>query len=245
MLANNEIGSIQPIKKLAQIAHQFGAYFHTDAVQGVGHLKIDVKELDVDLLTMSAHKFYGPKGIGALYVKKGVKIEKLIHGGHQELGMRAGTSNVPLAVGMAHALKNTYEKINQTELRCLYLRDRFERNVLSKLENLRINGAQCRLSSISSITIEGLNNTLLLANLDMRGIYCSAGSACSSGSIEPSHVLKAIGLTNESCLSTLRFSFGKSLTEEDVDYAADVFVEVVNELRSSNAIKYIDTSENI
>jgi cysteine desulfurase len=232
MSVNNEVGAIQNIKELALVARERGVYFHTDAVQALGYENINVGETGVDLLSLSAHKFFGPKGIGILYVKKSVCIEKLIHGGHQERSMRGGTSNVPLAVGMAcamdSALKNASENPNKTRM----IRDYFEELITSQIPEIKINCRESRVAHNSSVTFRGVEASVLLFRLDMEGVFASAGSACSSGSVEPSHVLKAIGLTDEEAKSTLRFSFSHKTTKEEVVLAVEKIKTCILSLRN-------------
>lgn len=226
MLANNEIGTIEPIKEISNICHQNGVIFHTDAVQAIGNIKLDIKELGIDSLSLSSHKFYGPKGIGALYVRSGIKFKPLIDGGHQERQMRAGTENVPSIVGMGKALELVYSNLNGKNKYIKGLRDYFEENI-KKLPNVIINGdLNNRLPSISNITIKGVDSNTLVIGLDMRGIAISNGSACQSGSALPSHVLKAIGMSDDYLKSTVRISFGKYNTKEEVDYLIKSLKEV-------------------
>lgn len=232
MLVNNEIGAIQPICNLARIAKENGVYFHSDAVQGVGYESIDVNVLGVDLMSLSAHKFFGPKGVGILYVRKGTKIDKLIHGGHQELAMRGGTTNTPLIVGTACALKKAIEDIEVANEKVNAMRNRFEKRVLTEIPNTYANGDNKRVAHNCSITFCGIEASVLLFRLDMEGVFASAGSACSSGSIEPSHVLKAIGLSDADAKSTLRFSFSSLTTDDEVDKAVDVIKKCVQSIRN-------------
>jgi cysteine desulfurase len=232
MLVNNEIGAIQPICNLARIAKENGVYFHSDAVQGVGYESIDVNVLGVDLMSLSAHKFFGPKGVGILYVRKGTKIDKLIHGGHQELAMRGGTTNTHLIVGTACALKKAIEDIEVANEKVNAMRNRFEKRILTEIPNTYANGDNKRVAHNCSITFCGIEASVLLFRLDMEGVFASAGSACSSGSIEPSHVLKAIGLSDADAKSTLRFSFSSLTTDDEVDKAVDVIKKCVQSIRN-------------
>lgn len=232
MYANNEIGTIQDIKKIGKIARENGIYFHTDAVQAVGILDIDVEKQNIDSLSLSAHKFYGPKGIGVLYVKKDIKFEKFIDGGHQERNKRAGTENVANVVGLAKALEIAIESLQAHKNKISSLRDYFESNLKSKIENATINGdIENRLPGNSNISFLGVNGQDLLLNLDMLGICVSSGSACTSGSIDPSHVLTAIGLDEEKAKSSIRISIGKYNTKEDIDYLIKNLVEIIKRQR--------------
>lgn len=232
MYANNEIGTIQDIEKIGKIARENGIYFHTDAVQAVGILDIDVEKQNIDSLSLSAHKFYGPKGIGVLYVKKDIKFEKFIDGGHQERNKRAGTENVANIVGLAKALEIATESLQAHKNKISSLRDYFESNLKSKIENVTINGdIENRLPGNSNISFLGVNGQDLLLNLDMLGICVSSGSACTSGSIDPSHVLTAIGLDEEKAKSSIRISIGKYNTKEDIDYLIKNLVEIIKRQR--------------
>jgi len=236
MLANNEIGTIQPIHALAEIAHAHGAVFHTDAVQAVGHIPVDVKQLGVDLLSLSGHKFHGPRGIGALYIKKGTPILPFIHGGGQEKNRRSGTENVAGAVGMAAALMERTETMQEDMLRLTALRDRLIDGLL-KLPKSRLTGPRKeRLPSLASLVFECIEGESILLQMDARGICCSSGSACSSTSLEPSHVLLAIGLPHEIAHGSVRLSLGEDATEADVDAIIENLTQVVNNLRAMSPI---------
>jgi len=233
MYANNEIGTIQDIEKIGKIARENGIYFHTDAVQAVGILDIDVEKQNIDSLSLSAHKFYGPKGIGVLYVKKNIKFEKFIDGGHQERNKRAGTENVANIVGLAKALEIATESLQEHKNKISSLRDYFESNLKSKIENVTINGdIENRLPGNSNILFLGVNGQDLLLNLDMLGICVSSGSACTSGSIDPSHVLTAIGLDEEKAKSSIRISIGRYNTKEEIDFLVKSLIEIVNRQRN-------------
>ena len=216
MFANNEIGSIQPIKSLCQIAHDNGALFHTDAVQAVGHVPIDVKELNVDMLSASAHKFNGPKGVGFLYIRKGVKIFPLIDGGKQELGFRAGTENIACIVGMAEALKNNCNSLEQNQIHIKQL----ENILLDSLDKSKIayvkNGGKNTLPGLVSLSFEGKNGEMILHRMDLMGICISTGSACDSENTKISHVLRAINLDEDLAKGTIRISLGKHNTKNEV-----------------------------
>ena len=232
MFANNEIGTIQPIKEIGKIAGENNIYFHTDAVQAIGSVKVDVEKLGITMLSMSGHKFYGPKGIGALYIKDGTRIESLVHGGGQENGKRAGTENVPAIVGMGKAIDIAYQSLDKSNEKVLYLRERFIEGIMAKIPNVRLNGHRVsRLPGNVSFSFLGVEGGTLIELLNMKGIYASSGSACSSRNVNPSHVLTAIGLKDEELKGTLRFSIGLENTEEDIDYAIDVLVREVEKLR--------------
>ena len=232
MFANNEVGTIQPIKKIGEIARRHGVYFHTDAVQAVGKIPIDVKELGIDLLSLSAHKFYGPKGVGALYVRKGVKISSFIQGGEQEKGRRGGTENVAGIVGLGKAAEIAQEEMVEEEKRVRALRDELERRLLERIPEVVLNGhPQNRLYNTLSICVKYVEGESMLINLDREGICASSGSACTSGSLEPSHVLLAMGVPPEVAHGSLRFSLGKFNKEEDVERVSEVLPSIVEELR--------------
>ena len=233
MFANNEIGTIQPIEEIGKIAKENNIYFHTDAVQAIGNLKINVQELNIDSLSLSGHKFYGPKGIGVLYVKSGVNFEKYISGGHQERNKRAGTENVAGIVGLGKAIELAYSNLNEHNAKIKELRDYYVEKVKEKIPNIRINGdMEHRLSGNSNISFEHIQGESLLLNLDLKGICASSGSACASGSLNPSHVLLSIGLSKEIAKASLRISIGKDNTKEEVDYLVESLVEIVNRLRT-------------
>ncbi len=233
MMANNEIGTIEPIKELAEVTHEKNVLFHTDAVQAVGKIPVNVKELGVDLLSLSAHKFYGPKGVGALYIRRGVKIHPLIHGGGQERGRRAGTENVAGIVGAGKAAEIAMEEMEEEERKIRPLRDRLERELVKRIPEVIVNGhPEKRLYNTLNICVKYIEGEGMLALLDFYGISASSGSACTSGSLEPSHVLLAIGLPHEIAHGSLRFSFGKYNTDEDVDKVIEVLPGIVERLRA-------------
>lgn len=232
MFANNEIGTIQPIGEIGSIAKKHNIYFHTDAVQAVGNVRINVEELNIDLLSMSAHKFYGPKGMGALYVKTGVNFEKIQDGGHQERNMRAGTENVAGIVGLGKAIELAYKNFDEYNEKLTSLRDYYISQVEEKIPNVKLNGHKTRrLPGNANISFIGVDGEALLLNLDLKGICASSGSACTSGSLDPSHVLVAIGLSSEIAQGTLRVTFGDENTKEDVDYLVLSLAEIVEKLR--------------
>lgn len=236
MLANNEIGTIQPIKELAAVAHAHKVIFHTDAVQAVGHIPVDVKELGVDLLSLSGHKFHGPRGIGVLYIRKGTPALPLIHGGGQEKNRRSGTENVAGAVGMAAALKEQAAHMEEDGKRLSALRDRLMEGLLKLPRSRRTGPVEGRLPSIASVVFECIEGESILLQLDARGICASSGSACSSTSLEPSHVLLAIGLPHEVAHGSVRLSLGEDTTQEDVDNIVENLTQVVNNLRAMSPI---------
>lgn len=236
MYANNEIGTIQPISELAKICHDKGVIFHTDAVQAVGHVAIDVKAQDIDMLSLSAHKFHGPKGIGALYVRKGLRFPNLIEGGAQERGRRAGTENVPAMVGLGVAIEEALKDLDKKNAYVTSLRDKLIDGIL-KIPATRLNGDRTnRLPGNVNISIEGIEGESMLLLLDMNGICASSGSACTSGSLDPSHVLLSIGLPHEIAHGSLRLSIGDGNTEEDVDYILSVLPGIVERLRSMSPV---------
>jgi cysteine desulfurase len=232
MFANNEIGTIEPIKEIGEIAKENNIFFHTDAVQAIGNVKIDVKELNIDSLSLSAHKFYGPKGIGALYIKKEIKFDKFIKGGHQERNKRAGTENVAGIVGLGKAIELAYQDLEKHNQQIKILRDYYIEQVKEKIPDIKINGdMKKRLPGNSNISFKSIEGESLLLNLDLKGICASSGSACTSGSLDPSHVLLALGLSNEMARSSLRISIGKNNNKEEVDYLIQNLVEIVSRLR--------------
>ncbi len=233
MYANNEVGTLQPIREIGSIARDNGIYLHTDAVQAAGHIPIDVNNDMVDLLSMSAHKFNGPKGVGALYIREGVDIHPLIHGGAQERNRRAGTENVPGIVGMGRAIETAAERSCEENARITHMRDVMTDKIFSSITDVRLNGhPDKRLPGIINIEIDGVSGDTLLMNLDMAGIYVSSGSACTSGSPEPSHVLLAMGKTEEEARSSVRISIGRYNTEEEIGIAVLELAQIVSRLRN-------------
>lgn len=232
MFANNEIGTIQPVKEIGELAKKHGVLFHTDAVQAVGSLPIDVKEMNIDLLSMSAHKLYGPKGVGALYIRQGTKIDPLIAGGAQEKNKRAGTENTPGIVGLGKAIELAYEHLKENTDYLISLRERLIKGVQERIPYVRLNGhPEKRLPGNTNFCFQFIEGEALLLSLDMVGIAGSSGSACTSGSLDPSHVLLAIGLPHEIAHGSLRLSLGTGNTEEEVDYAVEKLVGIVDRLR--------------
>ncbi len=237
MYANNEIGTIEPIKEIVRISKENGIYFHTDAVQAIGSLPINVDDLGVDLLSMSAHKFYGPKGVGALYIRRGTKIVRFIHGGEQERKRRASTENVPGIVGLGKAIEIAHEKLQESSEKARKLRDRLIQGLFDRIENINLNGHPTkRLPNNVNVCIEKVEGESMLLNLDAKGICASTGSACQSSSLEPSHVLMAIGISPEVAHGSLRFTVGRATTDEDVDYVLEVLPQVVERLRAMSAL---------
>lgn len=232
MLANNEIGTVLPISELAAVAHQHGAYFHTDAVQAAGQLELDVQKLGVDLMSLSGHKFYGPKGIGVLYVREGTPIITTLTGGGQERGLRSGTPNVPLIVGLARALEIAYAEREQWVSHFRALRDRLIRGVLERVPDVHLTGSrEQRLPALASFVFRGVDANLLLMQLDMRGVAASSGSACKVGNAAPSVILQALGYDNEWTSGGLRLSVGRQNTIQDVDYVLGVLPDAVTRVR--------------
>ena len=233
MYANNEIGTIQPIEKIARIAKLNNVYFHTDAVQAIGNVKINVKELGIDLLSMSAHKFYGPKGVGALYVKEGIDFERIQDGGHQEKGKRSGTENVAGIVGLSEAIKLSYKDFEYNNKKILALRNYFISKLKQSDSNVKINGdLERRIPGNINVSFLNQDGQQLLLGLDEYGICASAGSACSTGSSKPSHVLTSIGLTKEEIIGTLRFRLGKENTTQDIDYTIKILEKLLKTSQS-------------
>lgn len=227
MFANNEIGTIQNIMEISKIAKENNIIFHTDAVQAVGNIKIDVQKLGVDSLSMSAHKFYGPKGVGALYVRKDINIERIQDGGHQEKGMRSGTENVAGIVGLAEALKMAYKELDENNKKILENRNYFIEKIKENFKETTINGnLEHRLPGNINVIFKGKDSLEILLKLDEYGICASSGSACSTGEDKPSHVLTAIGLSPEEAFSTIRFSLGKENIKEDIDYTISILSKI-------------------
>lgn len=237
MFANNEIGTIEPIKEIGKIAKEKGIIFHSDCVQAIGNIKVDVEEMNLDSIAMSSHKFYGPKGIGALYIRKGVRFQKLINGGHQEKNKRAGTENVAAIVGMGKAIEMAINTLDNHIKSVEALRDYYEQEIEKRIPYIKINGKGAnRLPGTSNISFRFIEGEGLLLNLDIKGICASSGSACTSGSLDPSHVLLAIGLPHEIAHGSLRISIGKYNTKEEIDYLIDNLVEIVGRLRDMSPL---------
>lgn len=237
MLVNNEIGTIEPIKEIVKLCKEKGVLVHTDAVQAMSSLAVNVKELGVDLMSFSSHKFNGPKGLGALYVRNGLKMGKLIVGGHQERTRRGGTTNVPAVVGMAEALRLTRETLEEDNKKVRKLRDYFISRVESEIKDAYLNGdRENRVVSNANFSFKYIEGESILFMLDLNGICVSSGSACSSGSLDPSHVLLAIGVPIEVAHGSIRFSFGKENTKEQVDYVVEKLKEIIKNLRAMSPL---------
>ena len=232
MFANNEVGTIMPVEKIGAVCREKGVFFHTDAVQAVGHVPIDVQKMNIDMLSLSAHKFNGPKGVGALYVRKGIVIPSLLTGGAQERKRRAGTENVPGIVGLGKAIELACENIEEKAKRLTVLRDKLIDGILEKIPDVKLNGHRTeRLPGNVNVSIRYIEGESILLMLDINGIAASSGSACTSGSLDPSHVLLAMGLPHEIAHGSLRLTLGADTTEEDVDYVLDVLPGIVEKLR--------------
>src|SRR5579859_3123003 len=233
MHANNELGSIQPLTQIGKFAAQRDIYLHTDAVQSAGKLPLDVKTLGVDLLSISAHKLYGPKGIGALYIRGGTRLQQLLYGGHHQRGFRPGTENVPAIVGLGQAAEIARKSLAQDAARVAALRDRLEQGLLSQIPQAKANGAKApRTPNTTNILFPGIEGEALVIALDLKGLACSTGAACSSGAVEPSHVLTAIGLQPEQARSSLRFSLGRHTSPTEIDLALEIVPAAVQHLRN-------------
>jgi cysteine desulfurase len=233
MHANNELGTIQPLEEIGRVANEHDITFHTDAVQAVGKIPVDVEKMRVDLLSLSAHKLYGPKGVGAIYVRKGTRLAPLLFGGHHERDRRPGTENTPGIVGLGKAAEIARLQLEDDAQRIAKLRDRLEEFVLVKVPLTTRNGdAEHRLPNTSNVRFDHVEGEGFVISLDLKGVACSTGAACSSGSVEPSHVLSAIGLSNAQARGSIRFSLGRMTTGEDIDYALEVLPAVVERLRA-------------
>lgn len=237
MFANNEIGTVQPIKEIGEVAKKHNIMFHTDAVQAIGHIPVDVKEMNIDLLSLSGHKLYGPKGIGALYVRKGVKLRAFIHGGAQERRRRGGTENVPAIVGLGKAIEVAMANMEEENKKLTELRDYLIERISEDIPYCKLNGHPTeRLPGNVNFSFHFIEGEALLISLDMYGIFCSSGSACTSGSLDPSHVLLAIGLPHEIAHGSLRVSLGKHNTKEDADYLLEKLPLVLQRLRDMSPL---------
>jgi cysteine desulfurase len=237
MHANNEVGTIESVEEIGEIAHEAGIYLHSDAVQTVGHTPVNVDKLKVDLLSISAHKLYGPKGVGALYVRKGTKLVSLIQGGEQEKRRRAGTENVPAIVGLGKAVELARQEMNKEIDRLAVLRDKLIKGIMERIDHIRLNGhPKQRLPNNVNVSVDFVEGESMLLNLDLEGICASTGSACSSASLEPSHVLLALGLSPEQAHGSLRFTLGRDNTEADVERVLEVLPGIVAKLRAMSPL---------
>ena len=237
MAANNEIGTIEPIREIGKVAHEAGVLFHTDAVQATGHVPVDVVKMNIDLMAISAHKFHGPKGVGALYIRKGVRIPSLIIGGGQEKKRRAGTENVPGIVGLATALKLANEHMAENAVRVGALRDKLLKGIAERIPDVKLNGHPTnRLPNNVNYSIRYIEGESILLMLDINGIAASSGSACTSGSLDPSHVLLAMGLPHEIAHGSLRLTLSEFTTEEEIDYVLDLLPQIVQRLRDMSPL---------
>lgn len=232
MHANNELGTIEPIAEIGRIAAQADVYFHSDAVQSAGKISVDVKALGVDLLSLSGHKLYAPKGVGGLYIRNGTRLQQLLYGGHHQRGARPGTENVAGIVGLGAAAKMARKSLAEDAMRVSGLRDRLEREILARVPDARVNAAGApRTPNTTNIIFPGVEGEALLISFDLKGLACSTGAACSSGAVEPSHVLTAIGLSPEDARASLRFSLGRHTAEAEIDFALHVIPAAVAQLR--------------
>ena len=235
--ANNEMGTIEPVEEISRIVHQHGAVFHTDAVQTVGKIPINIKTMEIDMLSLSGHKFYGPKGIGALICQKGIRFDPLSHGGHHERNKRAGTENVPGVVGLGKACELAMAEMAEDETRIKKLRDRLWNGVNQKVSDLKLNGhPEKRLANTLNFSVRYVEGESLLLSLDMNGICASSGSACTSANLKPSHVLLAMGIPHEIAHGSLRFSLGRFTKDEEIEQVIDVFPGIVEKLRSMSPL---------
>ncbi len=233
MHANNELGTIQPLEEIGRIAKEHKIYFHTDAVQSAGKIPIDVNALNVDLLSLSGHKLYAPKGVGALYVRSGTRLRQLLYGGHHQRGFRPGTENVAGIVGLGKAAEIARASLATDAQRVSHLRGKLEHGLLQRVPQIRVNGGTApRTPNTTNLLFAGIEGEALVIALDLKGLSCSVGAACSSGAVEPSHVLTAIGLTQEEAKSSLRFSLGRHTTESKIDFALEVIPAAVAQLRA-------------
>ena len=237
MYANNEVGAIQPVRDVCRMCRKRAILFHTDAVQAMGHVPIDVVKMNIDLLSISAHKFHGPKGVGVLYIRKGVRIPSLIIGGGQEKKRRAGTENVPGIVGLATALKLANEHMEENAVRVGALRDKLLKGIAERIPDVKLNGhPTLRLPNNVNYSIRYIEGESILLMLDINGIAASSGSACTSGSLDPSHVLLAMGLPHEIAHGSLRLTLSEFTTEEEIDYVLDLLPQIVQRLRDMSPL---------
>lgn len=237
MYANNEVGTIEPVAEIGALAKEKGIYFHCDAVQAVGKVAFGVKNMPVDIASMSAHKIYGPKGVGAIYIRKGMKVDTLMHGGHQEMGRRAGTENVPAIVGLGRAAELAKKEVVEESKKLLELREYLYKSIISKIPHTRLNGSpDKRLPNTLNVGFKYLEGESIMLNLDMEGVAVSTGSACTSGTLEPSHVLTAMGIDAADAQGSIRFSLGRDNTKEDVDYVMSVLPSIIQRLRDMSPL---------
>ncbi|MBQ6236385.1 MAG: cysteine desulfurase NifS [Clostridia bacterium] len=237
MMANNEVGTIEPIKEIGAVCHAAGVLFHTDAVQAVGHIPVDVQDMNIDLLTLTAHKFHGPKGVGAVYIKKGVRVPAMITGGGQENKKRAGTENVPGIVGLAKALEIQTENLEANMQKMTALRDKLIAGVEERIPTVHLNGHRTqRLPNNVNFGIRYIESESILLMLDLQGVAASSGSACTSGSLDPSHVLLAMGISHEAANGSLRLTLSEFTTEEEIDYVLEILPPIVQRLRDMSPI---------
>jgi cysteine desulfurase len=233
MYANNELGTVQPLEEIGRIAAEADVYFHSDAVQAVGKIPLDVQALQVDLLSLSGHKFYGPKGVGALFIKSGTQVRQFLYGGHHQRGFRPGTENVAGIVGLGKAAELARLALEKDAARISRLRDLLEQGLLAQVPNIRVNASGApRTPNTSNVTFPGIEGEALLIALDLKGLACSTGAACSSGAVEPSHVLTAIGLAGTEARASLRFSLGRGTTQEEIRMTLEIVPAAVAQLRS-------------
>jgi cysteine desulfurase len=245
MHANNELGAVQPLEEIGRIAKEHKIYFHTDAVQSAGKIPIDVNDVNVDLLSLSGHKLYAPKGAGALYVRSGTHLRQLLYGGHHQRGFRPGTENVAGIVGLGKAAEIARHSLASDAKDVSALRDKLERGLLERVPQIRVNGAFApRTPNTTNVMFAGIEGEALVIALDLKGLACSVGAACSSGAVEPSHVLTAIGLSQEEAKSSLRFSLGRQTTESEIDFALKVIPESVAQLRALSPT-YLRAASNV
>ena len=241
MFANNEVGTIMPIPEIAAVCHEKGVLFHTDAVQAAGHVPVDVKAMGIDMLSISGHKFHGPKGVGVLYERKGIRLPSYIIGGEQEKGRRAGTENVAGIVGLGEALELAVTNMSETSARMTRMRDRLIEGIEATIPEVKLNGHRTkRLPNNVNFSIKYIEGESILLMLDMAGIAASSGSACTSGSLDPSHVLLALGLTHEVAHGSVRMTLGDDTTDEDIDYVLETLPKVAHRLRAMSPISPID-----
>ena len=241
MFANNEVGTIMPIPEIAAVCHEKGVLFHTDAVQAAGHIPIDVKAMGIDMLSISGHKFHGPKGVGVLYERKGIRLPSYLIGGEQEKGRRAGTENVAGIVGLGEALELAVTNMSETSARMTRMRDRLIEGIEATIPEVKLNGHRTkRLPNNVNFSIKYIEGESILLMLDMAGIAASSGSACTSGSLDPSHVLLALGLTHEVAHGSVRMTLGDDTTDEDIDYVLETLPKVAHRLRAMSPISPID-----